>query len=291
MILATQAAAISLSPLPHRSTEHYKYAGEVAALGRVAEKMVTCTLKLHCEGKERVAKLDTEGGDAKNVVASLDELCAFVAKGFDVSRFRLTYLGVNDERRRIADAESLYEAATEQATGGVLYVKVTANSGYNAYNEAEEVGYLVGGEKVTMTMLAKRFSRHEVECYNCEQKTIVGVRFVFKQDADYSVCDECIGSYDGDAWEARAFPWKTIVPKAPLSAQDNKTSEAVKQLQQLLTALGYMSMDDTNEWQGSFQWRTAEAVKKLRSKYAIKGGDMSVYDDRTMKQLEKLLKM
>lgn len=251
--------------------------------------MVICALKLHCDGVERSALLDTDGlTHRKNLVASLDDLCAYLAAQYEVSHFRLTYLDDNDRACRIRDDDGLYHAA-RLAPRGLLHVKVT--SSVHGYDDTD---YLVYESKPIVKRskdaLARRFAVHDRECCYCNKSPIQGVCHVYRHDDAYALCDGCSSNYDRDGWLVTRFPWKKDVPTAPLSSADSTVMDGVRHLQMTLTELGYMKLSHTDKYQGSFQVHTANAVKAFRVKYGVRGADMTVYDKATARQLADVLR-
>lgn len=136
--------------------------------------------------------------------------------------------------------------------------------------------------------LSKRFSVHSgVNCYYCNRGEIRGVRWVYAHNPQYSACSVCVP--DGYNWRAVAFPWEDKVPCAPLSDNLDHWSDRVVHLQQVLTQMGYMSLEDTDMGTGYFQTRTANAVEKFRRDYRIMSCNMRVYGGRTQKKMEEVV--
>lgn len=230
-------------------------------------------------------KLNTDGAIGEDVMCTLNDIVGYLAMQSDADAFRLSYIDNDDHCCRISNNDALYEAA-ENKEDGVLYVKVTSNDDVTD----DEVDFVWWNKEKALSVknLAKRFSVHQIPCYNCEKGCIVGVRYVFKDNNDYSVCDECIDSYNNLCY-AKPYPWKEPVPNTPLSVANWEPSEEVKHLQQILTWRRYMTMDATAEWQGSYRQHTAEAVKAYRTKHGLEGGDMTVYNDKMMQHLKKVM--
>lgn len=134
--------------------------------------------------------------------------------------------------------------------------------------------------------LADRFASHDAECYYCDKKPIVGVRWVYKLNEDYSACSDCVP--DKKYWRLHRFSWDNPVPEASLSEKDTAYSDQTAHLQKVLTELGYMKLEHTDKYTGYFQNRTGDAVEKFRKACGIFNGNMRVYDKRTQHVLEQV---
>lgn len=274
--------------------------------------MTICTVKLVCDGVERSVRYinSNRRRRSSNTVYSFDELHSSAADLYDIEKFHLTYLDENDSACRVTDNDSL-DDATASASHGVLHLKVSAYSVQYESSDDEAEEYLEynaarinsEGEEIdseseelpikrrahthtaTTSVLAQRFSVHNVECYRCEKSPIHGMSYTYKKDGDYKLCHDCMPYYNKSNWSVTPFPWTRSVPRAPLSSDDYSVRDEVRHLQKVLTELGYLKLEETAEYQGSFQWRTERAVEAFRRKYKIHGNDLTIYNKRTERKL------
>lgn len=144
-------------------------------------------------------------------------------------------------------------------------------------------------DRVSDYTLAQRFSLHNAKCYRCRTSHIKGPRYIWKKNGRYSLCSDCITHDENRKYHVVLFPWTKRVPCAPLSTCNITSCEEVRHLQMLLTRLGYLTFGDTDQYQGSYQWRTARAVMNFRKAHSIKGGDMEVYNSKTARMLASVV--
>eukprot|EP00171_Calliarthron_tuberculosum_P011476 IDg11476t1 len=211
-----------------------------------------------------------------------------LAKNFKINYFRMTIIDNLDNAYRISDDQSLFHAAVEDPNG-VLHVKVTSHASayfldsYNEDNCPEK-------RKVDTGKLSRRFAIHDAACLWCKKPSIPGVCHVYKYYEDYTLCDECVQYGEKEDWDAKPFPWRGAVPKAPLDSNDYPLQDDVRHLQMRMTELGYLDLEDTEENVGNYEAFTKNAIHRFRWEHDIYGEDMTVYDKNTERKLADVLR-
>lgn len=272
--------------------------------------MTVYTIKMHCNGAHQTIfyEYGVDHSHTKRTISSFDELRAYVLKYYGLRRYRLAYLNTEDASCGVNDESTLYYAVTG-APGGVLVLKVTPREKHHRQHHDHHQGPMthhhdhhthhgdddrtlyeaepLTKRRVSREKLARRFSVHHAQCYRCLRSPIHGVCY---RNGDYNLCYNCTSSTERHEWHAHYYPWHRSVPRAPLANDDYSVRDEVRHLQKILTELGYMTLDDTTRYQGSFQGRTANAVEAFRKQYRIYGGDMTVYDRHTEHRLADVLR-
>lgn len=140
-------------------------------------------------------------------------------------------------------------------------------------------------EEMENCQLINRFAMHHATCYYCDESPILGVRWVYSYNSDYSACTSC---KFGDCWTPTPFQWKTAVPKAPLSEADPEWCDRVQHLQKVLTQLNYMNLSDTSKAIGYFGKRTGNAVEWFKRVHGLYHGNLRKYDKVTERKLQEV---
>lgn len=145
-------------------------------------------------------------------------------------------------------------------------------------------------KRASMWTIIDHFIVHDESCYHCDKLNIRGRRYVYKKNERYCLCNGChrkLNRTEKAKWSDRTLPWTYSAPAGPLYY--GKENDDVKQLQYLLTRLGYMNLSDTSQAVGIFGEYTENAIRLFRHKHGVQGTDSRTYDLNTAKRLASVV--
>ena len=307
-----------------------QYAGYVTSMDQycadLRRSLTASNFALYVVTSNGQAKLISDDGDLKDAVDSLPDRAVLSITAIESSSGSRR----NRRRRRARNTADDEDWNARHQTGRKWYDEVysTDEEDGHDYNDTvsddesveENVGYhaaplrvVTAGSKVNAIL--RRFDVHtptvnstpqadEAQCYHCDATEWDGVvRYCYAANTDYSLCSGCykqLPKWQKKDWEKAAEEEPTTTatsvrdndaPEYPLYREDEPTvRDSVRQLQYILTRIGLMPLSATDQVVGSYQSNTEDAVRQFRKRYAIRGGDMSVYNKATAKKLGEVVR-
>ncbi len=240
-----------------------------------------------------------EGKVHKEYYTSLDQLSRKLRHKFSVRRLDL-YCVFERQLQMLVSEDDLRRVVRPLENHGVLFI-----SAFNAHENPDgpiqhqgkegELDFVYPPRTLvregTVNEVMAHFIVHKHSCCDCKKSPIRGVRYVNKENMHLCLCGRCYDKLERSnrkSWERRIRPWTYDAPAGPQNY--GNTGEDVRQLQYLLTCLGYMRLSDTKYRIGYLGERTQAAIKKFRQKHGVHGGDLRFYDHDTAHRLARVVR-